>query len=165
MTRTQHQRTSPPAAAWTWLWLWVLVTPGVMAHDRVTSHMPASPPLCIVHFAFGDDRLSASAHQALRRLVLELRESGPPRPLRVTGYTDDIGPQDYNEALARRRARAVRQALIEAGLEAQGIALEVRAKAGYLASNETAEGRARNRRAEIGYDAPASSPTPREVLS
>lgn len=70
--------------------------------------------------------------------------------LLVVGHTDNVGTHDYNMDLSNRRARAVRQTLIEefgvgaARLSAHGV--------GFLApvaSNATEDGRARNRRVEL----------------
>ena len=69
--------------------------------------------------------------------------------LRVEGHTDATGPYDYNLKLSEERARSVVRFLSE-----QGIAGERMAADGYgpdrpIASNDTGEGRSRNRRVEI----------------
>ncbi|HNN56987.1 MAG TPA: OmpA family protein, partial [Novosphingobium sp.] len=67
----------------------------------------------------------------------------------VQGHTDALGSDEYNQKLSERRALAVRGELVRAGL----IPAEVRAQ-GFgetrpVASNETDEGRAQNRRVVI----------------
>jgi len=69
--------------------------------------------------------------------------------LRVEGHTDATGPYDYNLRLSEARARSVVQFLAE-----QGIALQRMVSEGYgpdrpIASNDTNEGRSRNRRVEL----------------
>lgn len=70
----------------------------------------------------------------------------------VAGYTDSTGPPEYNQKLSERRASTV--ALY---LHSRGVARERLAAIGHgenrpVASNNTAEGRARNRRVEITLD-------------
>lgn len=70
----------------------------------------------------------------------------------VAGYTDSTGPADYNQKLSERRASTV--ALY---LHSRGVAQERLAAIGHgenrpVAGNNTAEGRARNRRVEITLD-------------
>ena len=70
----------------------------------------------------------------------------------VAGYTDSTGTADYNQKLSERRATTV--ALY---LHSRGVAKERLAAIGYgekkpVASNNTAEGRAKNRRVEITLD-------------
>ena len=73
------------------------------------------------------------------------------RRILVEGFTDSTGAEDYNMQLSERRARAVRQALMDRGIV--GDRIEVR---GYgeqfpMATNETIAGRQQNRRVEIVF--------------
>ena len=80
----------------------------------------------------------------------------------MVGHTDDQGSEEYNRGLSERRAQAVVAALI-AGF---GIAPDRLSPAGAgmsrpVASNDTEDGRALNRRVELeamGADAPAAAP-------
>jgi len=67
----------------------------------------------------------------------------------VEGYTDSQGSEDYNLELSLRRAQAVRAALIESGVEGSRIAAAGHGPSYPVADNDTAEGRASNRRVEI----------------
>ena len=67
----------------------------------------------------------------------------------VVGHTDWIGTDAYNIALSLRRATAVRAYLVSQGLPAARIRTEGKGESEPVASNETDEGRARNRRVEI----------------
>jgi outer membrane protein OmpA-like peptidoglycan-associated protein len=68
----------------------------------------------------------------------------------IVGYTDDRGPEDANLRLSLQRAEAARDYLVQRhGIGAGRITVEGRGSAEPVASNETAEGRAMNRRAEI----------------
>ena len=69
--------------------------------------------------------------------------------VRVEGHTDSTGPADYNRDLSRRRAEAVRDMLIEAGVEANRLQVVAHGEDQPLASNATAEGRRINRRVQL----------------
>jgi len=67
----------------------------------------------------------------------------------VAGYTDSRGSDSRNEALSQTRAQAVADFLLEAGVSADRMRAEGRGEASPVASNDSPEGRANNRRVEI----------------
>ena len=67
----------------------------------------------------------------------------------VAGNTDSIGTDAYNMKLSRRRADAVRDYLIQHGIPATRITVEANGESKPVASNDTADGRAQNRRVEL----------------
>lgn len=69
--------------------------------------------------------------------------------IRVNGYTDSIGSDDYNNALSERRAQAVTDWLSSKGLEKSAIKPSGFGKANPLAPNTDAKGRGKNRRVAI----------------
>lgn len=107
----------------------------------------ADEPLLTLRFPFDVYQLRAGQRRRLEDFVRETWPRLPRKPLLVVGYTDDIGPQEYNDRLARRRAESVARALRDLGISS--VRIEARAKCCYVGDNETREGRARNRRAEI----------------
>ncbi len=72
-----------------------------------------------------------------------------PGTLRIEGHTDAIGSLESNTALSRQRAEAVRAALVKVGIVPARLVAEGFGPTKPLGSNETPEGRARNRRIEI----------------
>jgi len=68
----------------------------------------------------------------------------------VYGYTDDVGSQDYNLKLSGRRAQAVRDSLIQAGINADVITTKGFGKSDPRAKGDTPKARSANRRVEIG---------------
>ena len=68
----------------------------------------------------------------------------------VYGYTDDIGTQDYNLKLSGRRAAAVRDVLVQTGIDPMIISTKGFGKSDPRAKGDTAQARAANRRVEIG---------------
>ncbi|AOJ03761.1 hypothetical protein WS70_17675 [Burkholderia mayonis] len=71
------------------------------------------------------------------------------RVVQVSGYTDAIGSDSYNNTLSARRARTVANYLRERGLQADRFVVSGFGKSNPVASNATDEGRAQNRRVEI----------------
>jgi len=67
----------------------------------------------------------------------------------IEGYTDDTGPEQYNQRLGQRRAEAVREYLAGKGVPEGNLEVASRGEADPVADNSTPEGRAHNRRAEV----------------
>ena len=99
-------------------------------------------------FAPGSVQLSAKA-QADRAFIAQAKAA---RSIEVSGYTDSTGSASANERVARMRANAVKLYLIQQGVPADKITVVGRSGV-YAASNDSASGRAANRRAVIsmGY--------------
>ncbi len=81
----------------------------------------------------------------------------------VNGHTDDVGSAEYNQTLSERRAQAVRDYLVKAGLPPEIVDVTGHGKTRPLVSGTSAEARAKNRRVELGivntrilYPRPAS---------
>ena len=73
----------------------------------------------------------------------------PDRKLLIEGYTDSVGSDSYNQDLSDRRAQAVRDALVQRGVDTSRITARGYGKAHPVADNASPEGRAMNRRVEI----------------
>ena len=69
--------------------------------------------------------------------------------MRIEGHTDSDGGDDYNLELSQRRAMAVGQYLINAGVEPDRLEWQGFGETRPIASNQTAEGKAQNRRVEF----------------
>jgi outer membrane protein OmpA-like peptidoglycan-associated protein len=69
--------------------------------------------------------------------------------LSVFGYTDDVGTVDYNQKLSLRRASAVRDYLVQAGIEPGIVNVRGYGKTSPIVQGNTEAARARNRRVEI----------------
>ena len=71
------------------------------------------------------------------------------RRVRVEGYTDSTGAESYNQQLSERRAEAVREALMDRGINRARIEVQGFGEQYPVATNETSAGRQQNRRVEI----------------
>jgi outer membrane protein OmpA-like peptidoglycan-associated protein len=101
-----------------------------------------------VLFDSGRASLKAGAFATLDRLAQFMREN-PQRKLKIEGHTDSVGSDSFNNELSLRRAEAVRIALVQRGVDGGRIETEGLGKSQPVASNDTVEGRQRNRRVEI----------------
>jgi OOP family OmpA-OmpF porin len=101
-----------------------------------------------VEFEFNSADLTGASSVVLDVAADSLR-SCPNIPVRVEGHTDWIGSDDYNQRLGLRRAQAVRQYFVDRGIGAGRISAQSFGESRPIATNETDEGRALNRRVEL----------------
>ena len=99
-------------------------------------------------FATGKSDLSATAQADLTKFAVNLLNN-PGTEVTIIGYTDNTGSMAVNEKLSNERALAVRNYLVKCGVDANRLQAYGVPMADYVASNDTAEGRAQNRRVEI----------------
>jgi len=92
--------------------------------------------------------LKPGAQITLDRLAAFL-DDYPERHLLIEGHTDSRGPDEYNQSLSERRARSVRQALIDRGIESVRLRAVGLGEEYPVASNESSAGQQQNRRVEI----------------
>lgn len=104
-----------------------------------------------VNFATNDAALRPGAEAELDTAVAALKRS-PSVDVRVEGHTDATGAASYNQALSERRARAVADYLVRSGIAPGRIRTVGYGEDRPIAPNDTASGRARNRRVEIVAD-------------
>jgi outer membrane protein OmpA-like peptidoglycan-associated protein len=101
-----------------------------------------------VNFKFDTSELTDPAKQTLDEIAGRL-EKAPNMKVTIDGHTDFIGSSDYNMALGERRANAVKDYLSGKGVNAAVLDVRSFGESQPTESNQTAEGRATNRRAEI----------------
>jgi len=105
-----------------------------------------------VHFAFDKSNLDSAATMSLdstAKTITELTNTYPDLKVEVSGHTDWIGTDGYNMGLSERRATAVKDYLVRQGVSATRISTFAFGESKPIATNETEEGRAMNRRAEV----------------
>ena len=127
------------------------------APDVASNLAPNSAPTAalltrqvIVHFGFGDASLSANARTLIDQVAGQLPSA---RRIAISGRTDSVGSQQSNQALAVARANAVRDHLRARYPHlAPAVTLEAQGACCFVASNETAQGRALNRRVEVVFE-------------
>ena len=115
-----------------------------------------------VLFVTGKAELLPSAQDQLGQVAKALQDQGEIKPIVIEGYTDSVGSDANNVKLSQARADAVRTFLVSKGLPGDKLTANGRGKASPVASNDTPDGRANNRRVEIvvaGGSANASATT------
>ena len=103
-----------------------------------------------VLFDTGQATLKPGADLTVERLAGFL-VSSPQTRIRIEGFTDSTGSQEFNELLSQRRADAVAHALSNEDVPASQMQTIGRGEAFPVASNSTAAGRQQNRRVEIVF--------------
>jgi OOP family OmpA-OmpF porin len=119
---------------------------------------PAPPPppakpvyqfeLQMVHFRFDRSDLTQGATDTLKAVAQTLKDN-PQVNVELVGHTDWISTNAYNMRLSQARAETVRKYLIGQGIAADRITTRWRGEEEPIADNNTAAGRAMNRRTEI----------------
>ena len=83
-------------------------------------------------------------------IATRLKKDAANAQLKVTGYTDSVGKEAYNLKLSKERAHSVVEYLISSGIpRSQFVSVAGAGESNPVASNQTPEGRALNRRTEI----------------
>ena len=121
-----------------------------------------SPPAPIVQkltlaadalFDFDSSQLGLEGKQALRDLANKLDAVDEITSISIAGYTDSIGPEDYNQTLSEKRAYNIKEQLVEAGVDPDIVSVQGFGESDPVASNATREGRAQNRRVIVTIEA------------
>ncbi|MCL1112522.1 MULTISPECIES: OmpA family protein [Shewanella] len=111
--------------------------------DNIILNMPNE-----VTFAVDQTVLSERAKSVLNSVVLVAKEYSDTR-LNVIGYTDSSGSDSYNLRLSQVRASEVAQYITSQNVNGSRVSSTGMGEANPIASNDTADGRAQNRRVEI----------------
>lgn len=99
-------------------------------------------------FAFGKATLSSGAEQSLAPMLQRLQEF-PASTAIIVGHTDSVGSEKFNQKLSEERAQTVANYFTSNGISADRLSVVGVGESEPVASNDTAEGRAKNRRVEI----------------
>jgi outer membrane protein OmpA-like peptidoglycan-associated protein len=123
--------------------------PPVSASDVIEDPSPLN---VVVHFGVGRLDLDAAGRDALD---LAATQPLPVRRVLIAGRTDSIGPAAANQALAQARAEAVQRYLAARHarvLAAAEVRVQSQGACCYAAGNDSASGRAANRRVEVTFE-------------
>ncbi len=126
---------------------------------RSIADLPMSGPACLaemnrilvsepVAFATGEAKIESASGAMLDRLAESFQRCERVE-ISIAGFTDSQGAEDYNQRLSQSRAEAVMDALIARGIPHSLMVATGKGETDPIASNETPEGRAMNRRIEI----------------
>lgn len=102
-----------------------------------------------IKFDFDRAEIKPEYREILSRIAGVLLTAGGYR-VQIYGHTDDVGTEDYNQGLSERRAKAVRDYLVEAGIDTDIVTIKGFGKTNPLVPGDSSDARAKNRRVEIG---------------
>jgi OmpA-OmpF porin, OOP family len=109
---------------------------------------PARAAHFTLYFVEGSDDLTEDSKQALERVLADLDRRAV-RDVVIVGHTDAVGSDQYNDALAKKRADAVSAMLMRRGVAQQDIVAIGRGKRDLLIATPDGIAEPRNRRVEI----------------
>ena len=139
------------------IWLLALIAAALLfgMNRDAAALSPPPPDYYTMLFAFDSARIDAAGRMIIEQIATKARTSradggyGGKYAIAVTGHADTVGPAGYNLALSLKRAEAVRDALVAAGISPDAITTARRGDA--EPAVPTADGVAEpiNRRVEI----------------
>ena len=106
-------------------------------------------PMNNLFFNTGEYELLPPSVAELNRVAAIIRQQG--LPVEISGHTDNVGTDEYNRALSENRANAVRNYLIKLGVRKELLRTHGYGKSKPVASNNTEQGRQKNRRVEMKF--------------
>lgn len=114
---------------------------------KVGNNLVLSMPELVL-FDFNKYEVKNKVKGSLNILAKALEEN-PDIRIKIDGYTDFIGSEGYNLELSVKRAKAIKNYLVDRGVKSSNISIEGYGKQNPIANNATAAGRAKNRRVEF----------------
>lgn len=102
-----------------------------------------------IEFEFGSDKLTPSSYPVLNQIAVALIKKPGTITVNISGHTDYIGTDEFNQALSIKRSNAVKNYLLSKNVPDSGISISGYGEKKPIASNKTKEGRQKNRRVEF----------------
>ncbi|MDN3702558.1 OmpA family protein [Vibrio artabrorum] len=114
-------------------------------------------------FNFGFDssmiNIASGAFSDVYKIIKKV-ETNTQVSVTITGYTDSVGSESYNQQLSEKRAHAVATELQKLGLRRSQLQISGKGEQGAVADNATDEGRAMNRRVVVTISSPINQSDP-----
>jgi OOP family OmpA-OmpF porin len=101
-----------------------------------------------INFAFDSAMIDEGSKIKLSRGIESLKKNKYIKVL-IEGHTDSVGDADYNMGLSIRRAQAVKDHVVSEGIAANRLSIKGLGETDPITTNDTEEGRAKNRRVEF----------------
>ena len=101
-----------------------------------------------LQFETGKAEIRDRFQENLEEVVVILKNN-PELEVEIRGYTDDRGPEGFNQRLSERRAAAVKNYFLKQGISEERLSYKGLGEADPVASNDTEQGKRKNRRVEI----------------
>ncbi|KAF1054091.1 MAG: Outer membrane porin F [Stenotrophomonas maltophilia] len=126
--------------------------PPAPAPEPAPAPLPKEETIVVrdLHFAFDSSKIDNRDKDKLDAIATRLKGEAASTELNISGHTDSVGSDAYNQKLSDRRAHAVSNYLIDAGVPSSSIkSVQGYGESQPVADNKTKDGRAQNRRVEI----------------
>jgi outer membrane protein OmpA-like peptidoglycan-associated protein len=101
-----------------------------------------------IDYQSGSFEIDMRTRERLKPLIRKLQILSDVK-VAVYGYTDNVGPAEANQSLSQKRANRMRDWLVTEGIAAERLTAIGKGETNFIAPNQTAEGRALNRRIEL----------------
>jgi uncharacterized repeat protein (TIGR01451 family) len=124
------------------------VFPAIAEHEHVIVGPEKLELTEEIHFEFDKAIIQRESWPILKELA-DVLKTYPDLRVRIEGHTDSVGSDSYNQRLSERRALAVRDFLVGLGISKERLEWAGYGESKPIASNDTAVGRAKNRRTEF----------------
>lgn len=115
---------------------------------KIVYQLPQKITLQDVHFNTGEATLREGSYEALAHLERALKKNEGMK-VEIAGHTDSQGDEASNQELSEKRAQSVVDYLVEQGIEKSRLKARGYGERQPVASNDTEEGRQKNRRTEV----------------
>ncbi len=122
---------------------------GMTKIDSLIRHKSKSIALKNIFFKYNSAELDTIGSGAELKKLLRLLQEHPQIRIRISGYTDNTGGEEYNLRLSQKRAKAVYDYLIGKNVNKDRLEYTGYGEAMPIDTNDTEEGRSRNRRIEF----------------
>lgn len=118
-------------------------------NDKVSNISAVNASFDDIQFEFNSSKLTSSSYAVLDGIASVLKENASGNKITVSGHTDYIGSNEFNQRLSIQRANTVKDYLVSKGVPAANITVKGYGETRPIADNSTAAGRAQNRRVEF----------------
>ena len=118
----------------------------------VEEPMAVEDAMYLVFFDFDSSKISSGARNVINSVVEEISKRNNINAINLTGHTDTSGPSDYNDKLALRRAKAIKNALVESGVPEYVINITGRGENDLLVQTPDNMREPANRRVNISFE-------------
>ncbi len=102
-----------------------------------------------LNFVFDTNKITDPDSTAKVTNFANFMKESPAYKASITGHTDSVGKDAYNQKLSEKRAEIVKKMLVDQGVEADRLSTSGKGETQPVATNKTKEGRAENRRIEV----------------
>lgn len=128
-----------------------MLQPPAPAPEPAPEPMAPEDAVYLVFFNWDSQDLGSGALNVLDAVATEVAKN-PPSQINIIGHTDTSGPRDYNQKLAAKRANAVRDALIQRGVDANILMVDSRGESELLVETPDNVREPANRRVNITFE-------------